>query len=406
MRERTTRRLVAILAADVAGYTRLMAADEQATLAAWWQARREIIDPSIAAHGGRIVKHTGDGFLAEFPTATEAVRCAVTMQRDLARMNEDSARERRFDFRMGINVGEIVGDDEDIYGDGVNIAARLESLAEAGGVCLSAIAHDQVKGTLDLDFEYLGAKRVKHVAEPLRHYRVKLGQESGRRSFTAALKRLPSRNAFRALALGAALLAAFVLWPSGQETSGPGHDAVPVVLVESFRSIGEAGERSAFGEGLTEDLLSALSARSGLQVLSDGSTSATATYLLGGSVRWVDDKARISAQLVEASTGLHLWAGRYDRVPVDVLDTQSELAAKIVSTLSERLAQAELERGATERTTIGGVQAAVYGGLENLGRIAEAAAFLPRDLIDWLTGAVPPEASVEGDTRSALEEWT
>ena len=405
MREQATRRLAAILAADVAGYTRLMAADEQATLTAWWQARREIIDPSIAAHGGRIVKHTGDGFLAEFTTATEAVRCAAAMQGDLARMNEGAACDHRFDFRMGINVGEIVSDDEDIYGDGVNIAARLESLADAGGICLSAIAHDQVKGTLDLDFEYLGAKRVKHVAEPLRHYRVMLGRTSRRRSFTAALKRLSSRNAFRALAVAVALVTILAFWPSEQRPSGSDHDARLTVSVESFRNIGEAGDRTGFGEGLTEDLLAALSARSGLRVVSDGSASAAAAYLLQGSVRWVDDKVRVSVQLVEANTGFHLWGGRYDRVLVDVLDTQSELATKVVSTLSERLAKAELERRATTRTPIDGVQAAVYRGLENLGRIAEAAAFLPRELIDWLTGAEPSEASVEGDTHLALEEW-
>lgn len=404
MREHATRRLAAILAADVAGYTRLMAADEHATLTAWWQARREIIDPSIAAHGGRIVKHTGDGFLAEFTTATEAVRCAVDMQTDLARMNEGAERGRRFDFRMGINVGEIVGDDEDIYGDGVNIAARLESLAEAGGVCLSAIAHDQVKGTLDLDFEYLGAKRVKHVANPLHHYRVKLDRGSGRRSFAAALKRLPSRTAFRVLAVVVALLATLVLWPSEQEPLGPGHDARPTVSVESFRTIGAVGDQAGFGEGLTEDLLAALSAKSSLRVISDGRASGTAAYRLQGSVRRVDDKVRVSARLIEASTGFHLWGGRYDRVLVDVLNAQSELAAKVVSTLSVRIARAELERRATRRSAIGGVQTAVYRGLEYMGRIAEAAAFLPQELIDRLTGAEPSEASVEGDTRLALEE--
>ena len=168
--ERAQRRLAAILAADVAGYTRLMEVDEDATMNAWWAARKNIIDPAIAEHGGRMVKHTGDGFLAEFPTATSAVRCAAAMQAALADTNRGVERLRRFDFRMGVNMGEIVVDDEDIYGDGVNISARLESLAEPGGVCVSAVVYEQVKNRLDLDFRDMGAKKLKHIAEPVCYY--------------------------------------------------------------------------------------------------------------------------------------------------------------------------------------------------------------------------------------------
>ena len=427
MQEKATRRLAAILAADVAGYTRLMAADERATMTAWWQARKDIIDPSIVEHGGRIVKHTGDGFLAEFTTATEAVRCAVAMQTALAQGNEGVPRDRRFDFRMGINVGEIVSDQEDIYGDGVNIAARLESLADAGGVCLSAVAYAQVKSTLDFEYEYLGAKKVKHVAEPLRHYRVKLaGEAAWSRRWAQAGKRLSRlRGALkpRRLAGAALVLVVFAaIWPSSEGPPAPRLGAVPIVAIEPFRTIGEPGAQDAFGDGLTEDLLSALSSTSGLRVIREGPASeeladrqsALAAYYLEGSVRWVGDKVRVSAQLVDARTGFHLWAGRYDRVPVDVLDTQSEVATKIVATLSERLARAELERLATETTPIGTVQTIVYRGLENLGRIAEVAAFLPQELIDWMTAARQPDSSVEGTgnrgtrrlARAGLGEWT
>ena len=148
-RQGVTRRLAAILAADVAGYTRLMELDEETTLEAWWRARREVIDPDIAAHGGRIVKHTGDGFLAEFATVTEAVKCAAGMQQKLAPLAAGMAGDKRLEFRMGINLGDIVVDDEDIYGDGVNLAARIEGLAEAGGICLSADVYNQVHKRLD-----------------------------------------------------------------------------------------------------------------------------------------------------------------------------------------------------------------------------------------------------------------
>ena len=426
MQEEATRRLAAILAADVAGYTRLMEGDERATLTAWWQARKDIIDPSIAEHGGRIVKHTGDGFLAEFTTATEAVRCAVAMQNALAQGNEGVPRDRRFDFRMGINVGEIVVDQEDIYGDGVNIAARLESLADAGGVCLSAVAYAQVKSTLDFEYEYLGAKKVKHVAEPLRHYRVKLASEAARsRRWPQVTKRLsPLRDALKPSRLAGAAMVLVVIaaiWPSSEGPPAPRLGAVPIVSVEPFRTIGEPGAQDAFGDGLTEDLLTALSSKSGLRVISERPASdepadrrfALVSYYFEGSVRWIGDKVRVSAQLVDARTGFHLWAGRYDRVLVDVLDTQNEVATKIVSTLSERLARAELERLATETTAMGTVQTIVYRGLENLGRIAEVAAFLPQELIDWMTGAQQPDSSAEGMgnretrrlARHGLEGW-
>ena len=201
--EGVTRKLAAILAADVAGYTRLMEADEEATLTAWWSARKDIIDPAIAEHGGRIVKHTGDGFLAEFATATEAVRCAVIMQNALLARNVDTPEDRRFEFRVGINLGEIVVDEEDIYGDGVNIAARVEALAEPGGICVTATVYDQIKNKLVLGYEYLGEHNVKHIAEPLRIYRVHSKGE-----VTAAARKSSSAVRWRYWAALAAVVAA------------------------------------------------------------------------------------------------------------------------------------------------------------------------------------------------------
>jgi len=399
-----SRRLAAILAADVAGYTRLMEVDENTTLKSWWHARNNIIDPSIAKFGGRIVKHTGDGFLAEFPTATEAVRCAEEMQMALAETNEGVDKDKRFAFRMGINVGEIVDDQEDIYGDGVNIAARLESLAEPGGICLSQVAHDQVKNKLDLDFEYLGAKKVKHVAEPLRHYRVRLAGGSSSRLHGAfkAKKNSFLRGLVKPLRLVAAAIVVIAIasfWPTDDPSSSSSRVASPVIAVVPFRTIGEAADKQNFSDGLTEDLLTALSSSSGLRVVrKDTEANPNAklkgvTYRFEGSVRWVGDRVRVSAQLVEAKSGVHLWGGRYDRSSGDVLKVQNDVATKIVSTLSERLADAKGEQLAANT---GAVETMVYRGLENLGRIAELAAFLPQELFDWVTGNNDAGLSVEG----------
>jgi adenylate cyclase len=171
------RRLAAVLAADVAGYTRLMEANEDATLSAWWAARKEVIDPTVAKHRGRIVKHTGDGFLAEFPTATEAVQCAISMQTDLVAIHSGTPKDRRFAFRMGINLGEIVADKDDIYGEGVNLAARLEGLAEPGGICISEDVYRQVRHKLSINFEYLGERSLKNIAEVEPVYHVTLGKK-------------------------------------------------------------------------------------------------------------------------------------------------------------------------------------------------------------------------------------
>src|SRR5262252_4968038 len=173
-----TRRLAAILAADVAGYSRLMGEDEEGTLAALKAIRRELADPKVKEHHGRIVKTTGDGLLAEFPSVVDAVRCAVEMQREMIARNAATPAERRIEFRMGINVGDIIIEDGDIFGDGVNIAARLEALAEPGGVCLSAAAHEQVRDRLDIAFEDLGEQQVKNITRPVRTYAVALGGSS------------------------------------------------------------------------------------------------------------------------------------------------------------------------------------------------------------------------------------
>ena len=333
------RRLAAILAADVADYSRLVNEDEAATIEAW-HAARALIDPTIAAFGGRIVKHTGDGFLAEFGTATEAVECAIRMQDDLTGRSRGVPENRRMLFRMGINLGEITADADDIHGDGVNIAARLEGLADAGGIMISANVFEQVRKRIDRDFEDMGTETLKNIAEPVRHYRVRLdGSE-----------------------------------PPSQ--AGP-----PSLAVLPFHALDGTDAQKSFGAGLTEDLITSLTSKPGIRVLaaSSGGKRPNAQYYFEGSVRG-SGKIRITAQLIDARTGFHLWGGRYDRMFTDPLELQAEVSAKIVATLDEKLAAIRDARqpGASEDSS--GIMLA---GLEFIGRVAEEAIALLGAVIGW-----------------------
>jgi TolB-like protein len=307
---------------------------------------------------------------------------------------------------MGVNLGEIVVDDEDIYGDGVNIAARLESLAKPGGVCVSAAVYEQVKNRLDLDFRDMGAKKLKHIAEPVRYYQfgpqAEGAGESAKRALASRLSAVRQwLSPLRVAASLAILIALGALWPDGQPPPAARDRDPPVIAVAPFRIIGEGDATKLFIEGLTEELLVALSSISGLRVISQGAAGeaagAAATkvqYRIEGSVRSVGDRVGISAKLVESTTGFHLWGGRYDRKLIDVLGVQNEVAGKIVSTLAERLAQSEEDRQATATTPVGTVRNIVYRGLAYMGRFAESAAFLPQDLIDWMSGKGNPDAPV------------
>ena len=308
-----------------------MEADEEATLAAWWAARQDIIDPSVAEHGGRIVKHTGDGFLAEFATATQAVRCAVAMQSALRARNADAPGERRFAFRMGINLGEIVADAEDIYGDGVNIAARIEALAEPGGICVTRSVYEQVRKKLALAVEDMGARAVKNIAEPVSTYRIVLAAGAGDRA--------------------------------GSEAEAPSAAVLPSkpsIVVLPFDNMSNDAQQEYFSDGITEDITTELSKISGLFViarhsaftykgkslkLSQVGRELGVRYVLEGSVRKAESRLRITAQLTDAITDHHVWADRYDRNLEDVFAVQDDITAKIAARL-------EPEIGASERQKI------------------------------------------------------
>jgi TolB-like protein/Tfp pilus assembly protein PilF len=324
---RVDRRLAAILAADVAGYSRLMSVDEEGTLAALKACRRQLIDPKIAEHRGRIVKTTGDGALVEFVSAVDAVRCAMEIQCTISEHNAAIPEDRRIEFRIGINVGDIIVEGSDIYGDGVNIAARLEALAEPGGICVSGQVQENVEGKLNITFEDTGEQHLKNIARPVRVYRVRLD--------------------------GAAT------------TMPPALPKKPSIAVLPFQNLSGDSEQEYFADGVVEDIITALSRMRWLFVIARNSSftykgravdakqvghELGVRYLLEGSMRKAGTRVRISAQLIEAATGTHLWADRFDGAIEDIFDLQDQLTASVLSAIAPRLEQAEIERAKRKPT--------------------------------------------------------
>ena len=328
--ERVERRLAAILAGDVAGYSRLMGIDEEGTLAVLKRHRRELVDPKIKEHRGRTVKLTGDGILVEFASVVDAVRCAVDIQRGMAERNVEVPAERRIEYRIGLNLGDIIIDDKDIYGDGVNIAARLEALAEPGGICVSRVVRDQVRDKLDFSFADMGEQQVKNIARPVRTHRIVLGAEAAEALGDAAAAASPARRAAQK----------------------------PSIAVLPFANMSGDPEQEYFSEGITEDIITNLSHNRAFFVISR-STSFThkgpavdvgkvarelgVRYVLEGSVRRASNRVRITAQLIDAETGHHLWADRYDRELADVFAVQDEIAQSIASAIAPGIISAEVQ---------------------------------------------------------------
>jgi TolB-like protein/class 3 adenylate cyclase/Tfp pilus assembly protein PilF len=323
---RVERRLAAILAVDVAGYSRLMGADEEGTLAALRTVRRELGDPKIAEHRGRIVKTTGDGLLVEFASVVDAVRCAVEVQREMIGRNAAVPAERRIEFRMGINVGDIIIEDGDIFGDGVNIAARLEALAEPGGICLSAAAHEQVRDRLDLAFDDLGEQQVKNIARPVHTY---------------------------AVAIGAASRAAL---PVGAPLPLPDK---PSLAVLPFQNLTGDAEQEYFVDGMVEEITTAIARLPWLFVIARNSAftykgravdvkqvarELGVRYVLEGSVRKAGNRVRITGQLIDTTTGAHIWANRFDGVLDDIFELQDQVASGVAGAIEPKLRQSEIER--------------------------------------------------------------
>jgi TolB-like protein/class 3 adenylate cyclase len=333
---RVERRLAAVLAADVAGYSRLMGADEEGTLAALKAIRRELGDPKIAEHRGRIVKTTGDGLLAEFASIVDAVRYAVEVQRAMAERNADVPAEKRIEFRIGVNLGDIIIDEGDIYGDGVNVAARLEGLTPPGGICVSRVVRDQVRDRLDVAFDDMGEQQVKNIARPVRVYRVRLGEGRGSEAQTVA----PAPP----LAL----------------------PDMPSIAVLPFQNLSGDPEQQYFVDGMVEEIITALSRIRWLFVIARNSSFTYKSqsvdlkqvgrelgvrYVLEGSVRKAGSRVRITGQLIDATTGAHLWADRFDGSMEDVFELQDKVAANVAGVIEPALQAAETARSAGRPTS-------------------------------------------------------
>ena len=315
------RRLAAILATDVVGYTRLMDEDEAGTLTALKAHREEFIDPTIAKHKGRIVKLMGDGALMEFASVVDAVSCAAELQSGMAERNADVSENLRITFRMGINLGDVIIEGDDLYGDGVNVAARLEGLVEPGSICLSSKVYDEVRKKLNLSFEDLGSQKLKNVAEPVRVYRIAVDKP--------------------------------VISPTSLATEALPLPDKPSIAVLPFANLSGDQEQEYFADGITEDIITEISRIAGILVISRNSTftykgKATKAqdvcrdlgvrYVMEGSVRKAGQRVRITAQLIDGRSGGHLWAERYDRELADIFAVQDDVTEKIVHALEINLA--------------------------------------------------------------------
>ncbi len=370
------RRLAAILAADVVGYSALMRAKEEATLGAVRSDIDQVFAPCIDAHGGRIFKTTGDGLLVEFASVVDAVRCAIGIQHDMAARNAGREDADRILFRIGINLGDVVSEGDDLYGDGVNVASRLEGLSAPGGLCVSEDVYRQIQGKVDAPFEDRGLHELKNIDGKVRVFGIatNLPAEAGR---PAAMSSRRSRSPGLVIAAAAvALFAATGLgwWWQPWQRSGETSDSAagvqqqaekPSIGVLPFADLSEAGDHSYFSDGLAVDLITDLSRVSGLSVIARSSTFAYrgqskdvreigrelgARYIVDGSVRKIADRVRINTQLIDAENGETLWAERFDRSLTDLFDTQEELREQIILALEVRLSareQAWMERRPT-----------------------------------------------------------
>jgi len=327
--ERVPRRVTAILAADVVGYSRLMSADDEGTLARLKAHRRDLLEPRIKEYLGRVVKTTGDGLLAEFASVVDAMRCAIDVQRAMPARNAETPPEARIEFRIGVNVGDIIIDGDDIYGDGVNVAARLESLSEPGGICISGRVYEDTRGKVDITFEDAGEQQLKNISLPVRVYRARVGGDVATRRLALALPEKPS------------------------------------IAVLAFENLSGDPEQEYFADGMVEEVIMALSRMRWLFVVARHSSftykgravdvkqvgrELGVRYVVEGSVRKAGNRVRIAGQLIDTSTGAHLWADRFEGSVDDIFDLQDQVTASIVGAIAPKVEQAEIERAKRKPT--------------------------------------------------------
>ena len=366
----STRRLSAILAADVAGYSRLMGADEEVTHERLKAHLSELVSPKMTEHRGRIVKNTGDGFLAEFGSVVDAVRCAVEIQRGMAERNAGIPPEKRIEFRVGINLGDVIVEEHDIFGDRVNVAARLEALAEPGSICISRVVHDQIRDRLPYPFEDRGEQSVKNIARPVRVFALRLGAIAG--PLVPSVRPIPA-------------------------VSQPAVAPRLSIVVLPFANLGDDREQQYFADGITDDLTTDLSRAGGLFVIARNTAftyrnkpvdakqigrELGVRYALEGSVRRSGTRVRINAQLISTETGAHLWAERFDHDIGDLFAVQSEITSRIAVELDLELVGAEAARPIEHSDALDYVLRgrAAVSNPRSRGSYAEAIGFFERAL--------------------------
>jgi len=374
--------MAAIFAADVVGYSRMMGVDEEGTLARLMAHRRELLDPAIARHRGRIFKTTGDGMLAEFASVVDALRCAVEIQREMATRNAPAAAERRIELRIGIHVGDVIIAGGDVFGDGVNVAARLEGLAEPGGICVSGRVQEDAAGRIELGFEDEGEQQLKNIARPVRVFRARLN-EGAEQPRAAAPLALPDR---------------------------------PSIAVLPFQNMSGDPEQAYFADGMVADITTALSRTRWLFVIARNSSftykgravdvkqvgrELGVRYVLEGSVRKAGERVRITAQLIDAATGAHLWAERFDGALADIFDLQDQVTASVAGAIRPELERAEAERARrkpTENLDAYDLYLRALPGVEGATREANDAAGLAA-----LLTADADQRQTSGNLRSGRE---
>jgi adenylate cyclase len=390
MKQPVERRLAAILAADVAGYSRLMGADEEGTLERLKAHRCELVDPKIREHRGRIVKTTGDGMLVEFPSVVDAVRCAVEVQRAMVDRNAEVPDDKRITFRIGVNLGDIIVDGDDIYGDGVNIAARLEALAEPGGICISRVVRDQIRDKLPYPFEDMGEQNVKNIARPVRADAISATAGASTPLVAAPAQPSPARRRISAQPVVIAVSVVAVIgigvvtwwkWPGGNSSTVPvqapavaSPQSTPAVakapalrlsiVVLPFENLSKDPEQEYFADGITDDLTTDLSRIADSFVIARNTAftykgksvdvkqighELGVRYVLEGSVRRTGDQIRVNVQLIDAGTGAHVWADRFDTDRANLPEAQEEITGRLARTLNLELVQATARRVELEK---------------------------------------------------------
>jgi adenylate cyclase len=437
------RRLAAIVAADVVGYSRLMGADEVGTLRALQAHRRELIDPTIAAHRGRIVKTTGDGLLIEFPSAVEAVGSAIAVQRGVALRNTGAAEDKRLTFRIGINVGDIISEAGDIFGDGVNVAARLESLCEPGGLCISRAVRDQVRDKLPVTFDDLGEQPVKNIARPVRAFgltpeAIEAVPELAPSGFKGQGE--PDRRRWIIAALGMILVAAggAAWWtvrappPVSHSTEPIAATPVPIggarasIAVLPLEALGAEGGSDYFADGLTEDIISALGRFRELSVMSLGAVFAykgkhpspmevgrdlKVRYVVEGSIRRAPERIRVAVSLTDTDRSAVLWSEKYDAEPKDIFAVQDQITRRISGALALQVTGLELARSATKPPNNLEAYDLVLRGRGLLSSLTRSANAQARALFERAIALDPNYAPAyvglgQVDMRAANQGWT